>query len=99
LATICARRRAVPQVEVPSRYRVPTKGQRLIDVEGGTVRECIEAVEAQYPGFLELVFDERGDLNRFVRLFVNGEEVARDAPDAPVEDGDRVQILAAVAGG
>ena len=42
----------MPQVEVPSRYRVPTKGQRLIDVEGRTVRECIEAVEAQYPGFL-----------------------------------------------
>jgi molybdopterin synthase sulfur carrier subunit len=96
---IYAARRAVPQVEVPSRYRVPTKGQRLIDVEGRTVRECIEAVEAQYPGFLELVFDEKGDLNRFVRLFVNGDEVARDAPDAPVGDGDRVQILAAVAGG
>lgn len=89
----------MPQVEVPSRYRVPTKGQGRIDVEGRTVRECIEAVEAQYPGFLELVFDATGDLNRFVRLFVNGDEVARDAPDAPVGDGDRVQILAAIAGG
>jgi len=96
---IHATRRAVPQVEVPSRYRVPTKGQGLIDVEGRTVRECIAAVEAQYPGFLELVFDSKGDLNRFVRLFVNGDEVARDAPEAPVGDGDRVQILAAIAGG
>ena len=89
----------MPQVEVPSRYRVPTKGQGLIDVEGRTVRECIEAVEAKYPGFLELVFDEKGEVNRFVRLFVNGDAVARDAPDTPVSDGDRVQILAAAAGG
>jgi molybdopterin converting factor small subunit len=89
----------VPQVEIPRRYRLPTRGESPIDVEGRTVRECIEAVEARYPGFLELVFDSQGHLNRFVRLFVNGDEIARDDPDAPVGDDDRIQILAAAAGG
>jgi molybdopterin converting factor small subunit len=89
----------VPRVEIPRRYRLPTRGESLIDVEGRTIRECIEAVEARYPGFLELVFDSQGNLNRFVRLFVNGDEVARSDPDAPVDDDDRVQILAAAAGG
>jgi molybdopterin synthase sulfur carrier subunit len=91
--------RAVPQVEVPSRYRGPTNGRSRIDVDGRTVRECIEAVEAQYPGFSELVFDAQGGLRRFVRLFVNGDELARDALDTPIADGDRVEILAAMAGG
>ena len=89
----------MPQVEVPPRYRVPTKGQRLIDVEGRTVRECIEAVEARYPGFLELVFDEKGDLNRFVTLCRNGETMPRDGLDHEIEPGDTITIMAAAAGG
>lgn len=94
-----AAERVVPQVEVPSRYRLPTKGEGQIDVEGRTVRECIEAVEARYPGFQELIIDARGQVHRFVRLFLNGDELPRDALDEPVGDDDRVQILAAAAGG
>jgi molybdopterin synthase sulfur carrier subunit len=89
----------MPQVEIPPRYRGPTNGRSQIEVDGGTVRSCIEAVEVQYPGFLELVFDANGELRRYVRLFVNGEALDRDAVDAPVEASDRVQILASVAGG
>jgi molybdopterin converting factor small subunit len=89
----------VPQVEVPSRYRVPTRGEGLIEVEGHTVRECIRAVEARYPGFEELIFDSKGHIHRFVKLFVNEEEIPRNAPDVPVEAADRIQILAAAAGG
>jgi molybdopterin converting factor small subunit len=92
-------KRAVPQVEVPSRYRVPTKGESCIQVDGRTVRECIEAVEARYPGFQELILDGQGELRRFARLFVNGDELARDALDTPVSGDDSVAILAAVAGG
>jgi hypothetical protein len=89
----------VPQVEVPSRYRVPTRGEAVIEVDGRTVRECIRAVEVRYPGFEELIFDSEGQLHRFVRLFLNEEEIPRNAPDVPVEATDRIQILAAAAGG
>ena len=89
----------MPQVEVPSRYRIPTRGEALIEVEGGTVRECIRAVEARYPGFEELIFDSEGQLHRFVRLFLNEEEIPRNAPDVPVGAADRIQVLAAAAGG
>jgi molybdopterin converting factor small subunit len=89
----------MPQVEVPPRYRGPTNGRGQIEVDGATVRGCLEAVEVQYPGFLELVFDADGELRRYVRLFVNDEALDRDAADAPVAVSDRVQILASVAGG
>jgi sulfur carrier protein ThiS len=89
----------LPRVDVPARYRGPTQGRSRIEVKGTTVRECIEAVEAQHPGFAELVFDDQGHLHRFVRLFVNGEEVPRNAPDQRVAEDDRVEILAAAAGG
>ena len=90
----------MPQVEVPSRYRIPTRGEAVIEVEGSTVRECIRAVEARYPGFEELIFDSKDQLHRFVKLFLNEEEIPRDAPDdVPVGAADRIQILAAAAGG
>ena len=89
----------MPKVEVPARYRGPTGGLSLIEVDADTVRSCIEAVEAEHPGFRELILDSEGNLRRFVRLFLNGEVLDRDAVDAPVADTDRIQVLAAAAGG
>ncbi len=89
----------MPKVAVPPRYRGPTSGLGLIEVDADTVRSCIEAVELEHPGFRELVLDSEGNLRRFVRVFVNGEALDRDAVDAPVANADRIQILAAAAGG
>lgn len=89
----------MPLVEVPPRYRGPTNGRGQIEVDADTVRACIEAVEAQYPGFRELVFEADGGLRRYVRLFVNNEALDRNAADAAVAAGDRVQIVASAAGG
>ncbi len=63
------------------------------------MRSCIEAVEVEHPGFRELILDGQGNVRRFVRLFVNGEALDRDAIDAPLKDADRVEVLAAAAGG
>jgi len=89
----------MPVIEVPSRYRIPTRGESRIEVDDGTVRECIEAAEAKYPGFQELVLDSAGNLQRFVQLFVNGDELPRDALDTQVSGTDCVAVLAAAAGG
>jgi molybdopterin synthase sulfur carrier subunit len=89
----------MPQIEVPRRYRVPTGGEATISTEGDTVRACIEDAEAKYPGFGELVLDDQGELRRFVKLFINGDELKRDALDAAVSDADTISVLAAAAGG
>ncbi len=89
----------MPKVEVPPRYRGPTGGLSLIEVDADTVRTCIEAVEVEHPGFRELILDREGNVRPFVRLFVNGEALDRDAVDSSVADADRVQVLAAAAGG
>ena len=92
-------RKAVPIIEVPSRYRIPTKGESRIEVEDGTVNECIAAAEVQYPGFQELILDSAGLLHRTVRLFVNGDELPRDALDTKVSGADSVAVIVAAAGG
>ncbi|NRA08836.1 MAG: MoaD/ThiS family protein [Myxococcales bacterium] len=89
----------MPQVEIPRRYRGPTGGAANVEVSGESVRACIEAVEARHPGFLELVVDADGSLHRFVSIFVNDEELPRDALDIAVAGPDRISIAAAAAGG
>ena len=89
----------MPRIEVPARYRVPTGGEAIITADGSTVRACLEAAEASYPGFGELVLERNGELRRFVKLFVNGDQLARDALDMPVATTDTISVLAAAAGG
>ena len=63
------------------------------------MRACIEAVESRFPGFLELVFEADGSLRRYVRVSLNGEVLAGDCGDATVAEDDRIEIVAAAAGG
>ena len=90
----------MPIVVVPAPYRGPTNGVAEIAVAGDSIRVCLDAVEAQSPGFLALVLDEHGVLHRFVKLFLN--EVQLDATTAletKLTKSDRVELLAAIAGG
>lgn len=89
----------MPTVEVPPPYQGPTRGVGSIEVEGETIRECLDAVEQRFPGFAPQVFDGDGQLHRFVRVFVNGEPMERGALDTPVSGGDSVELLAAIGGG
>ena len=89
----------MPIVLIPTAYRAPTQGQAEIEVSGASVRECLEAVEALYPGFLELVLDPKGNQHPFVKLFVNEEQIETNALETKVSPEDRVDVLADIAGG
>ena len=89
----------MPLVKIPAAYRGPTRGAECVEVEGATVRSCIQAVADAYPGFGEQVFDAKGGVHRFVTLFKNGVEIDRDVIDSPIQASDEVEILAAIAGG
>lgn len=89
----------MPTVTIPPSYQGPTQGVARVKVEGATVEACLRSVGDLYPGFIEQVFDGRGAVHRFVKLFINGDEIDRAAIDTPVAADDEVEILAAVAGG
>lgn len=89
----------MPTVLIPTAYRGPTAGVSEVEVLSGSARACLEAVEAQYPGFGDLVFDRTGALHRFVKLFLNEVQLESDALDRVVDEGDRLEVLAAIAGG
>jgi len=89
----------VPTVLIPAPYRAPTRNRAEVEVPEGSVLECLDAVEAQYPGFRELVVDEGGKVQRFVKLFINEEQIDSGALELRLGEGDRLEVLAALAGG
>ena len=90
----------MPTGVIPPPDQGPTQGTAQVDVAASTVRESIDAVEAQYPGFRPLVIDPAGDIHHFVKLFLNGDQLANGkALDQKVEASDRIEVLSAIAGG
>ncbi len=89
----------MPTVLIPAPYRAPTGNRAEIEVPAGSVLECLDAVEDQFPGFRELVVDEAGMVHRFVKLFINEEQIDSTALDLRLSEGDRLEVLAALAGG
>ncbi len=89
----------MPTVIIPTAYRGPTAGESEIPVEGGTVLDCLEAVESKYPFFLRQVIED-GEVHRFVKIFLNEEQLdAKRALATAVSADDRVEVLASIAGG
>ena len=89
----------MPVVIVPEAYRGPTKGLAQIDVEAGTVAEAIAAVEVEHPGFHDLIYGADGAVLKFVKLFVNETQIDSAKLDLALAEGDRLEVLAAIAGG
>ena len=86
-------------IVIPPPYRGPTQGAERVEVSGGTVRACIEAVEARHPGLGPMILDASGNVHRFVKLFRNGDQLHGDVLGAAVDDGDELEVIAAIAGG
>jgi sulfur-carrier protein len=87
-------------VRVPTQLRTLTGGVGEVTVEGSTVGEALKALDSSHPGFAERIFDEQGDLRRFVNVFLADEDVRfLDGLTTAVADGQTLSIVPAVAGG
>jgi len=85
--------------------RVASTLQRLVGAksvmgEGTTVGELLANLDTAYPGFRDQITGEDGQLHRFVNIYLNDEDIRYlDAFDTPLQDGDVISILPALAGG
>jgi molybdopterin synthase sulfur carrier subunit len=75
-------------------------GNKLVEVEPGTLSEVVAGLDAQHPGFADRLLDDDGSLRKFVNVFVDDDDVRYlDGLDTVVADGITVSIIPAVAGG
>ena len=87
-------------VRIPTQLRTLSGGASEVAVEGATVGEALKALDTAHPGFNERLFDDGGNLRRFVNVFLAEEDIRfLNGVGSPVTDGQTISIVPAVAGG
>jgi MoaD family protein len=87
-------------VRIPPVLRPQTGGQTEVEAGGSNVGEVLRALTSAHPDTESQLFAEDGDLNRYVNVYLNDEDVrVLEGLDTAVADGDTLVILPAMAGG
>ncbi|MFD8994750.1 MoaD/ThiS family protein [Streptomyces abikoensis] len=88
------------EVRIPTILRTYTDGQKVVEGSGATLDELFKDLETRHAGIRERLVDDKGELRRFVNVYLNDEDVRFLGGIATeLGDGDSVTILPAVAGG
>ena len=88
------------QVKIPPVLRSSTGGESQVEAGGSTVGEVMNALAEQHPATKSQLFSEDGELNRYVNVYLNDEDVrVLDGLETPVKESDTLVILPAMAGG
>ncbi len=87
-------------VKIPPVLRSSVGGAKEVDAEGGDVGEVLRSLASQHPATESQLFSEDGELNRYVNVYLNDEDVrVLDGLGTAVGQGDTLVILPAMAGG
>ena len=87
-------------IKIPPVLRPSVGGEREVSADGGSVGEVLRNLTSAHPETSAQLFGEGGELNRYVNVYLNDEDVRfLDGLQTPVADADSITILPAVAGG
>ena len=87
-------------VKVPPVLRAQTGGEAEVSAVGDSVGAVLRGLAEAHPDTKAQLFSEEGELNRYVNVYLNDEDVrVLDGLDTSVGEGDTVVILPAMAGG
>ena len=87
-------------VRIPPVLRAAAGGEKQLEVDGATVGEVLAGLVERHPSLGPQLLTPDGELNRFVNVYVDGQDVRYTGDLAtPVGERDEVVILPAMAGG
>jgi molybdopterin synthase sulfur carrier subunit len=88
------------KVRIPTPLRKLTNNEEVVEVTAGTIGDAIAELQSRYPGIQERLVDEKGEVRRFVNVYVNEEDIRfLENQKTPLKDGDEISIIPAIAGG
>ena len=90
----------MPQkVRIPTPLRKLTNNQEVVEINAATIGAAILELQAQFPGIGERLVDDKGEVRRFVNVYVNEEDIRfLKNRETPLKDGDEISIIPAIAG-
>lgn len=90
----------MPSVLIPTPLRKLTNDLSEVSAAGASVGEVIDNLDTAFPGIKERIYDDAGEVRRFILVHVNGEDIRfLDGVKTVVADRDEISITPALAGG
>ncbi len=87
-------------VKIPPVLRASTGGEKEVAAGGENVGAVLGSLAEQHPSTRAQLFGENGELNRYVNVYLNDEDVrVLEGLETPVGESDTLVILPAMAGG
>jgi sulfur-carrier protein adenylyltransferase/sulfurtransferase len=88
------------RILIPTPLRPFADRQDVVEVDGGTVGELLQALVARYGDLRRHLYNDDGKLRSFVNVYVNDEDIRHlDRERTPLKTGDTISIVPSVAGG
>ncbi|MBI2916334.1 MAG: MoaD family protein [Elusimicrobia bacterium] len=88
------------KVRIPAPLRKLTKDQSVVELNGATIQDVLNDLEKNYPGIMERICDETGQVRRFINIFVNGEDIRfKEGVKTQISKDSEISIIPAIAGG
>jgi len=87
-------------IKIPPVLRPSVGGEKEVQASGGDVGTVLQELASQHPATQSQLFGADGELNRYVNVYLNDEDVrVLDGLGTAVGEGDTLVILPAMAGG
>lgn len=84
------------RVSIPATIRHFTKGAPEVSIPGDTVKNIFEYLDEDFPGIKACLFEDTGDLKKFVQVFKNDQSIFTiEGLDTKLNNNDRITILTA----
>ncbi len=88
------------RVRVPTPLRRFTAGSDEVSASGDSIKAVLQDLDRRHPGISERLLDDKGELRRFVNVYLNGDDIRfLSQLESKVKDGDDISIVPAIAGG
>ena len=86
-------------IKIPPVLRGSVGGEKEVQADGSNVGDVLRSLADAHPATESQLFSADGELNRYVNVYLNDEDVrVLDGLATGVSDGDTVVILPAMAG-
>ena len=87
-------------IKIPPVLRPSVGGEKEVSAPGDNVGDVLRGLATAHPATQTQLFSAEGQLNRYVNVYLNDEDVrVLDGLDTAVGQGDVLVILPAMAGG
>ena len=99
------------EISIPVHLSKFADSKRVIKTIPGKLSAVFDYLKSNYPELSKKIFDEKGNLNPYFKIFLQGKEknnvvylgenITNDLrnPDYEIEDGQKIKLLVVVTGG